>query len=146
MLNRLDCVQQRIQSLVRRLIGIGLGNQFSPPGMFLNCQAIALCELCLFRSSGLGFLQWKFSSRKTCFSSLSPPPPPFFLKSCQGLTVSHRPRHADPVGDCFHDRRDQEAMIAILKKTEKDHMRPITDSALHLIESWEGVPDGRQLE
>ncbi|KAK0609548.1 hypothetical protein B0T17DRAFT_594057 [Bombardia bombarda] len=72
----------RVQSIVRTLCGIGLGNQWTPPGMFTACMAISA------------------------------------------------------FGDRFHDRRDQQGMLDILKKTEKDHARP-TEAVQHqMMRDW----------
>jgi len=37
-------IDQRIQELVRHICGIGLGNEWTPPGMFTACMAIAACK------------------------------------------------------------------------------------------------------
>lgn len=36
--------QERIQSIVRKVCGIGLCNQWTPPSMFTACMAIAACQ------------------------------------------------------------------------------------------------------
>ncbi|KAK3937455.1 hypothetical protein QBC46DRAFT_392691 [Diplogelasinospora grovesii] len=73
---------ERIQRLVRKVCGIGLGNQWTPPSMFTACMAIAA------------------------------------------------------FGDHFPERRDQEAMIDILKKTEKDHARPTEAVQEQMMGCW----------
>lgn len=37
-------LQERIRSLVRRMCGIGLCNQWTPPSLFTACMAIAACK------------------------------------------------------------------------------------------------------
>lgn len=72
---------ERIQDLVRRVCGIGLGNQWTPPSMFTACMAIAA------------------------------------------------------FGDYFHTRQDLNAMLEILKKTERDHARP-TEAVQNMCQTW----------
>ncbi|OAA53622.1 ARCA-like protein [Niveomyces insectorum RCEF 264] len=81
-------VDDRIRELVRRICGIGLCNQWTPPGLFAACMAI------------------------TAF------------------------------GDRFHDRSDQEACLAILRRTEKDHARPTEAVQQQLMRSWDWVENG----
>ncbi|KAK2070406.1 hypothetical protein P8C59_004897 [Phyllachora maydis] len=68
--------------LVRRVCGIGVGNQWTPPGMFTACMAIAA------------------------------------------------------FGDRFVERSDQEAMLDILKTTEKRHARPTEHVQELMKKSW----------
>ncbi|KJR89525.1 ARCA-like protein [Sporothrix schenckii 1099-18] len=75
-------VNDRVCALVREVCGIGLGNQWTPPGMFTACMAI------------------------TAF------------------------------GDRFHERRDQEALLDMLRRTEKDHARPTEAVQQQLMRSW----------
>ncbi|KAK3373181.1 hypothetical protein B0T24DRAFT_528789 [Lasiosphaeria ovina] len=75
-------LQNHIQELVRRVCGIGLSNEWTPPSMFTACMVIAA------------------------------------------------------FGDLFHDRQDQEAMIEILKKTEKDHLRPTEEVQKKMRVTW----------
>ncbi|KAK3360406.1 hypothetical protein B0T25DRAFT_565304 [Lasiosphaeria hispida] len=81
-------MKERIQSLVRRICGIGLGNQWTPPSMFTACMAIAAFA-----------------------------------------------------GECFCDRRDQEAILGILRKTEKDHARPTKAVQEEMMRKWNWVPE-----
>jgi len=37
-------VQERIQAVVRKVCGIGLSNEYTPPCMFTACMSIAACE------------------------------------------------------------------------------------------------------
>ncbi|KAL2019024.1 hypothetical protein VTK56DRAFT_10189 [Thermocarpiscus australiensis] len=74
--------QERIRVNVRKICGIGLGNQWTPPGMFTACMAIAA------------------------------------------------------FGSYFHDPRDQEAMLGILAKTQKDHARPTEQVQRDMLECW----------
>ncbi|KAK2602854.1 hypothetical protein N8I77_009359 [Diaporthe amygdali] len=74
---------ERIQSLVRKVCGIGLCNQWTPPSMFTACMAIAA------------------------------------------------------FGDQFQDRRDQEACMDLLKRTEKDHARPTEAVQQQMMKSWD---------
>ncbi|KAK3328605.1 hypothetical protein B0T19DRAFT_462233 [Cercophora scortea] len=73
---------KRMQALVRKICSIGLGNQWSPPGMFTACMAIAA------------------------------------------------------FGDRFSHPRDQEAVLEILRKTERDHARPTEEVQAILKKAW----------
>lgn len=42
--------QKRIRDIVREICGIGLGNQWTPPGMFTACMAIAACTYTTYSS------------------------------------------------------------------------------------------------
>lgn len=97
-------LQERIQTLVRRVCGIGLGNQWSPPGVFTACMAIAACK---------------------CPRSI--PSPPICKTTSAKLRngiMSNKLPMPDAVGDHFPAKRDQEFMLGILKATERDHARP----------------------
>ncbi|KAK3680973.1 hypothetical protein B0T22DRAFT_523742 [Podospora appendiculata] len=74
--------QKRMQTLVRKICSIGLGNQWTPPGMFTACMAIAA------------------------------------------------------FGDRFSHPRDQEAVLEILRKTERDHARPTEAVQTTLKKAW----------
>ncbi|KAK3402465.1 hypothetical protein B0T20DRAFT_446 [Sordaria brevicollis] len=74
--------EAEIQRIVRTLCGIGLGNQWTPPGMFTACMAISA------------------------------------------------------FGASFTQRKDQEAMIDILRKTEKDHARPTKSVQEDMMKAW----------
>lgn len=91
--------QERICELVRQICGIGLGNQWTPPGMFTACMAIAAC--------------------RSCF-------PVVFD------TVTN-----SPVGDRFQERADQEALLDMLRRTDKDHGRPTEAVQRQLMQSWD---------
>lgn len=41
------------------------------------------------------------------------------------------------VGDQFHERKDQEACLDILKRTEKDHARPTEAVQQQMMRSWD---------
>ncbi|KAK3947549.1 hypothetical protein QBC32DRAFT_81609 [Pseudoneurospora amorphoporcata] len=75
-------IEADIQRIVRALCGIGLGNQWTPPGMFTACMAISA------------------------------------------------------FGASFTQRKDQEAMIDILRKTEKDHARPTKSVQEDMMKAW----------
>ncbi|KAK3686168.1 hypothetical protein B0T22DRAFT_500824 [Podospora appendiculata] len=77
--------QKRMQALVRKICSIGLGNQWSPPGMFTACMAIAA------------------------------------------------------FGDRFSHPRDREAVLEILRKTERDHARPTEEVQTILKKAWRWV-------
>ncbi|CAK7265188.1 hypothetical protein SEPCBS57363_001453 [Sporothrix epigloea] len=82
---RLEAAEQvnsRVCELVRQTCGIGLSNQWSPPGLFTACMAI------------------------TAF------------------------------GDRFHERKDQEALVDMLRLTEKEHARPTEAIQQQLIRAW----------
>ncbi|KAJ2891024.1 hypothetical protein MKZ38_001003, partial [Zalerion maritima] len=79
---RLKPTKQEIMRLVRRICGIGLCNQWTPPAMFTACMAIAA------------------------------------------------------FGDLFQDQKDQEALLDILQRTERNHSRPTEATQQQMIKSW----------
>ncbi|KAK3325046.1 hypothetical protein B0H66DRAFT_472452 [Apodospora peruviana] len=75
-------LREQQQLLVREICGIGLGNTWTPPGMFTACMAI------------------------------------------------------EAFGDVFSDHRDREAMLDILKRTEREHARPTETVQNSLKQVW----------
>jgi len=45
-------------------------------------------------------------------------------------------RLIDPVGGYFEGIREQDAMLAILEQTQKDHARPTESVRLELLRVW----------
>lgn len=41
-----------------------------------------------------------------------------------------------PVGGYFHDRKDQDAMLGILKETQKEHARPTAKVQEKMLAAW----------
>ncbi|KAH8646634.1 hypothetical protein BX600DRAFT_153733 [Xylariales sp. PMI_506] len=78
---------QRIHELMRQLCGIGVSNQWIPPGLFTASMGISM------------------------------------------------------FGDRFDERVDQEAMLEVLKMTERNHARPTKAIQQQLIRAWGWIPN-----
>lgn len=96
-------LKDRIQKLTRRIIGIGLGNQWTPPALFTACMAVAGCKYLSFP----------------------------VLRHVMRCVICELTRPDFPVGDHFHSRDDKQAMLQMLKITERDHARP-TETIQHM--------------
>lgn len=132
-MTRLMILQERIQSVVRKVCGIGLCNQYTPPSMFTACMAIAACELSFlfcYQPLSTHLLAWYIS-----------PTPKGVIKQTQ--SSQDIPKNTwltsmpHTVGDQFHDRQDQQACLDILKRTEKDHARPTEAVQRQMMKSWD---------
>ena len=112
---RLEAAEQvnnRICELVREICGIGLSNQWTPPAMFAACMAITAC---MYRSRFYFFI--------------------FFILFY--FYFQHTHTHClVTVGDRFHDRADQEALVDMLRLTEREHARPTEVAQQQLMRSW----------
>lgn len=118
--------QKRIRDIVREICGIGLGNQWTPPGMFTACMAIAACTYTTYSSPDTYYEPGSFGL--------------FGIIISVGLTRKKKKIKTPAVGSYFGARQDQSAMLGILERTQKQHARPTEHVIQKMIGLWGWTP------